>query len=122
MLASLLITGMLMAYPPSEVPPTYWSYRCAQNEMEYVGDFELTAYTHTGSNCADGVYPCAGVTVACNDERLWHKNIYIDGVGYFYCHDTGGMADNVVDIFMDSYDECIQFGRQSAKVYIVDSE
>lgn len=122
MIAELLLCGMLYAYPPTEVPPTYWVNTCEEEpEMEYVGSFQLTAYTHTGNNCADGVYPCAGVTVACNDTRLWHKNIYIDGYGYFYVHDTGGMSNNVIDIFMDSYDECIQFGRKKdIKVYIVE--
>lgn len=89
-------------------------------EQTYIGTFELTAYCATGNPCADGVYPSVGYTVACNDSRLWHHWIYIEGYGTYYVHDTGGMASNVIDIFMGSYDECIQFGRQSANVYIVD--
>lgn len=121
-LATLLLCGMALGsvkcYPPSDVPPTYWVQDIENGE--YIGEFELTAYTHTGNACKDGVYPCAGVTVACNDQRLWHKTIRIEGYGDFYVHDTGGMSKNVVDIFMDSYDECIQFGRRSASVYILD--
>lgn len=121
-LATLLLCGMALGsvkcYPPSDVPPTYWVQDIENGE--YVGEFELTAYTHTGNACKDGVYPCAGVTVACNDPRLWHKTIRIEGYGDFYVHDTGGMSKNVVDIFMDSYDECVQFGRRSASVYILD--
>lgn len=90
-----------------------------ENTQEYVGDFELTAYTWTGSPCADGEYPRASHTVACNDPRLWHEWIYIEGIGTYYVHDTGGMSSNVIDIYMDDYDSCINFGRQYARVYIV---
>lgn len=88
--------------------------------MTYVGDYELTAYIATGNPCADGVYPSVGYTVACNDSRLWHKTIYIEGYGTYYVHDTGGMSNNVIDIFVGSYDEAIQFGRQYGSVYTVE--
>lgn len=87
--------------------------------QEYVGDFELTAYTWTGSPCADGEYPRASHTVACNDPALWHEWIYIEGYGTYYCHDRTGVSSNVIDIYMDDYNSCINFGRQYAKVYIV---
>ena len=84
----------------------------------YYGNKQLTAYCATGNPCADGVMPSVGYTVASNDPNLWHKWIYIDGVGDRYVHDTGGMSSGVVDIFMGSYDECIQFGRRNADIYI----
>lgn len=123
MLETILLTTMLYCYPPTDVPPTYWAYNYAQEEdREYAGNYELTAYTWTGNTCADGIYPCEGVTVASNDPALWHKTIYIDGYGIFYVHDTGGMSSNVIDIYMDSYEACVQFGRQSADVYIIEGE
>lgn len=85
-----------------------------------VGAYELTAYIATGNPCADGVYPEVGHTAACNDPELWHKWIEIEGYGTYYVHDTGGMASNVIDIFMGSYDEAIQFGRRTAEVYIIE--
>lgn len=89
------------------------------SNMSYYGCLELTAYTWTGNPCADGVFPSSGYTVACNNSDLWHKWIYIEGIGTYYVHDTGGMACGVIDIYMDSYDACIQFGRQSANVYVL---
>lgn len=86
----------------------------------YFNDFSLTAYCATGNPCADGVYPQTGYTAACNDPALWHKWIEIEGYGVFYVHDTGGMSSNVIDIFVGSYDEAIQFGRRSAGVYIIE--
>lgn len=86
-----------------------------------VGGYELTAYIATGNPCADGKYPSTWYTVACNDPSLWHKTIHIEGYGDFYVHDTGGMASNVIDIFVGSYDEAIQFGRRYAEVYVYDN-
>lgn len=87
--------------------------------MTFAGTYELTAYTATGNPTADGTMPSVGVTVACNDPALWHRWIYIEGYGTYYCHDTGGMSSNVIDLFVGSYDEAIQFGRRSANVYLV---
>lgn len=91
-----------------------------EDTKTYVGNYQLTAYIATGNPCADGAYPQTGYTVACNDPNLWHKWIYIEGYGTYYVHDTGGMPSNyIIDIFMGSYSEAIQFGRRSADVYIV---
>jgi 3D (Asp-Asp-Asp) domain-containing protein len=84
----------------------------------YYATYSLTAYCATGNPCADGVYPTVNHTVASNDRNLWHKWIYIEGMGTYYVHDTGGMSSSVIDIFMGSYSECIQFGRRSAKIYV----
>lgn len=119
LLLSLLKPPADKEYPcgmPSEIVEMYEEL----DQNEYYGDFELTAYIATGNPCADGVYPEVNYTVACNDPALWHRWIKIDGYGEFYVHDTGGMPSNVIDIFMASYDEAIEFGRRKAKVYIID--
>ena len=116
-----LLSTLGTYYFPTDVPPTYYAHLINDGEHKtYMGTYELTAYVATGNACADGVYPCAGVTVASNDSRLWHKTIYIEGYGEFFVHDTGGTATNVIDIFMDSYNDAIQFGRRSGEIYIIE--
>ena len=89
--------------------------------MTYLGCYTLTAYIATGSPCADGSYPQVGYTIACNDPSLWHQWIYIEGVGVRYVHDTGGMpTGTILDVFVGSYDEAMQFGVRSANVYLID--
>lgn len=87
----------------------------------YLGCYELTAYMWTGDPCADGVYPECGYTVACNDPSLWHRWIYIEGYGNYYVHDVGGMPTyNIIDVYLGDYDSCVQFGRRSANVYLIE--
>ena len=88
--------------------------------MYYFGKMATTGYLATGNPCADGSYPCVGWTVACNDRRLWHKTIYIEGVGTRYVHDTGGMPVNVLDVFVGSIEEAYAMTNNSRAVYIVE--
>ena len=123
MLATIgVLLGALSCCPPTDVPPTYYAEQVNDDEhRRYAGNYTLTAYTWTGNTCADGIYPCAGVTVASNDPKLWHKAVSIEGYGVFFVHDTCGSAsNNVIDIYVDTYDEAIWFGVQSAEVYIID--
>lgn len=83
----------------------------------YLGTYEITAYSWTGKPCADGVMPQEGVTAASNDPNLWHKWIYVDGIGDVYIHDTGGMGMGVIDIYMPSESDCVEWGRQTRDVY-----
>lgn len=93
-----------------------------ESSLTYYGYKELTAYEWTGNTCADGVYPQTGYTVASNDSNLWHRWIYIDGLGTYYVHDH--MADwvgsEIIDIYMGDVDTCNAFGRQEAEVYLID--
>jgi 3D (Asp-Asp-Asp) domain-containing protein len=89
-------------------------------KMVYFGNMATTGYLATGNPCADGCYPVAGWTVACNDRRLWHKTIYIEGVGTRYVHDTGGMPVNVLDVFVGSIGEAYAMTNNSRAVYVIE--
>lgn len=91
---------------------------------EYLGTYTLTAYcgceTCNGGNAgitAMGVEPSEGWTVACNSLPLGTQ-ISINGNTY-EVQDTGNMDDGTIDIFMNSHDEALNFGVQSADVYVI---
>lgn len=86
--------------------------------MTYLGDYQLTAYEWTGSPCANGNYPTEGYTIASNTLPIGTR-VYIEGIGERTVEDTGGMAGNVIDIYMGDPGTCVQFGRQSGAVYII---
>lgn len=88
-------------------------------DKTFLGSYELTAYEWTGNPCANGNYPSCGYTVACNSLALGTR-IYIEGYGEYVVEDRGGMPDNVIDIYMGDYDTCIQFGRRTANVYLIE--
>ena len=122
---TIVLALMITAIAP-DIPPTALVQE--GDTRTYYASYSCTAYEATGSACADGVYPCEGVTVASNDPNLWHKVIEISGTGtdwdgLYYVHDRGSMAvmgTTTIDIFIDSYSECKEFGRRTADIYIVD--
>lgn len=75
---------------------------------------EVTAYTHTGNPTASGEWPYVG-GVAANDFAIG-SILVIDGIEYVV-NDRSG-APHIIDIFVDTYDECMQFGRQYKEVYV----
>ena len=80
-------------------------------------EMELTFYTPTGNRTASGTIPQEGRTVASNSLPLGTK-VLINGNTYIV-EDRGGMADNVIDIFVESYEKAIQLGRQKAVVEVL---
>lgn len=80
-------------------------------------EVELTFYTPTGNRTASGTIPQEGRTVACNSLPLGTK-VLINGNTYIV-EDRGGMANNVIDVFVESYDKAIQLGRQKAIVEVL---
>ena len=94
---------------------------------------KATAYTSdrgdSGTICSTGMRAQVGV-VAVNPKRIpYGSKLYItspDGsyvYGYAIAGDTGGGERKhalVADLFMDTYEECIQFGRRTMNVYILE--
>lgn len=89
----------------------------------YMGNWHITAYTHTGNVCANGNYPTAGYTIACNSLDFGTE-VYIDGVGFRTVEDRGPgwLGSSWCDVFMDSYGECVAFGSQYHDVWVLNNE
>lgn len=96
----------------------FLSYTDPLESYEYLGNWLTTAYTHSGYACANGEYPEAYYTVACNSLPLGTE-IYIEGIGFRTVEDRGpsSMPYEWLDIFMDGYTECVQYGEQYRKVW-----
>ena len=100
---------------PSEPTPTDTSDSDISDNTGSI--FQLTAYTWTGNPMANGQYPYVG---ACASNYFPLGTVlYIEGYGTYTVCDRGGMANNVIDIYMETYEECIQFGRRSALVTVI---
>ena len=91
-----------------------------EEELEYLGTFEMTAYEWTGNPCANGNYPEVGYTVACNSLPLG-TTVYIDGIGYRVVEDRGAEwhGSNWMDLYLGDVDSGYDWGVRSVDVYIV---
>lgn len=78
---------------------------------------EVTAYTHTGGVMANGQYPYVGA-VASDDLPLG-TTVIINGSSYIVADRFGGGYSDMIDIFVDTEEEAIQFGRQYLDVTVV---
>ena len=89
----------------------------------FAGTWMTTAYTHTGNVTASGAYPTDGYTVATNSLPMGTK-LWISGIGERVVQDRGpsSMPDAWLDIFMDSYSSCVNWGARNVDVWIIPKE
>ena len=97
----------------------------------------LNASAYTASTCdkapgspgygvtASGAYATAWCTVAAGKGYPLGTIIYIPyfankpNGGWFVVQDRGGaIANNKLDVYMNTYNECIQFGRRNLECYV----
>lgn len=93
------------------------------SEMEFLGEWRVTAYAETGSPCANGRCPTEGYTIACNSLPFETK-VYIEGVGFRTVEDRGPawLGDQWCDLYLEEYDACVQWGDRMKRVWKVATE
>ena len=87
---------------------------------------EASAYLPTdgGGSCitATGLPATHGVVAVDPDVIPLGTRVYIPGYGVAIAADTGGMIEgDMIDLCMEDYDDCIQFGRRDIDVYILET-
>lgn len=89
-------------------------------DMEYLGEWRVTAYAETGYPCANGNYPIVGYTIACN-SLPFGTEVYIEDVGFRTVEDRGPawLGDQWCDLYLGDYDSCVAWGDQTKKVWRV---
>lgn len=82
---------------------------------------EATYYTWTGCKTATGTWPQEGRTVAVDPKVIpLGSKLIINGQSGYVAEDTGGaIKDNVVDIYLSSYSQCVHLGRRQVTVEII---
>lgn len=87
------------------------------NDVDAARVMNVSAYTHTGNVMANGEYPYVGA-VASDDLPIGTK-VRVNGQEYVVKDRFGGGYTDRLDIFMDTYDEAIEFGRQWLNVEVL---
>ncbi len=102
------------------------------SKLEYIGEFEGTAYTPSVEECsnnlgytASGKPIIAGVSVAV-DTKYWKlgTKFYVEGLGYVVAMDTGNAVKGKYrfDYAVFDRDYAFKLGRQKWNVYLVKEE
>ena len=86
---------------------------------------EATAYLPTDGSpeglTASGMAARRGVVAVDTDVIPLGTRLYIPGYGEAIAADTGGaIYGERIDLCMESYDECMDFGRRDVTVYVLD--
>ena len=86
---------------------------------------EASAYTiHCGSGTgltSIGLVPVRGIVAVDPHVIPYYTKMYVPGYGVAMAGDTGGaIVGNRIDLFMDSYEEAINWGRRDVQVYILE--
>lgn len=92
-------------------------------EMEYVGDYRVTAYAYYeggGENyaTASGATPVPYYTVATGNEFDFGTVLYIEGIGEVEVQDRGGFDEGIIDLHIGDT-PMSEFEDKTRAVYIV---
>lgn len=110
---------MVVAYGIGGTPVT--AARHLPGKVKKVMTMEATAYTHTGNPTATGIYPYRGIVAVDPKVIPLGSKLYVEGYGYCEAQDTGGaIKGDRIDIFLDTKEECFQWGRRLVQVYVLE--
>ena len=93
------------------------------NDFRYqeVKTVEATAYHMPNSRTATGTIPRVGVIAVDPEVIPLGSVVYVEGYGFAVAEDTGGaIKGDRIDIYLDSEEECIQWGRRDVTIYIIE--
>ncbi len=87
---------------------------------------EASAYLPTdgGGDCitASGLPARHGVVAVDPEVIPLGTRLFIPGYGFAIAADTGGMIEgHMIDLCMEDYDSCMEFGRRDIDVYVLES-
>jgi uncharacterized protein YabE (DUF348 family) len=84
-------------------------------------NMEATAYTHTGNATFTGTMPYVGIVAVDPKVIPLGTKLYVDGYGFAKAADIGSaIKGNKIDLFMDTREQALKFGRRTVKVYILE--
>ena len=96
-------------------------------EPIYLQEYEITAYCPCAECCgksdgitASGTHATAGRTIAADTRYFDYGDKLLIGGKEYIVEDCGGaIKGNKIDVFFNSHEEALEFGRQFQDVYVV---
>lgn len=112
--------------PPKELKEREEAKTVSRNtERKTAQVFEATAYCSCVRCCgkSDGITK-SGVkvhkgTLAVDPKVIpLGSKVYIEGMGWFIAEDTGNFSGRRVDIYMETHEKALQFGRRNVNIIL----
>lgn len=127
MVAKNLLERVLVKKPVSQIVLAGTSQTVSRGNQTINFEKSLTvsatAYTHTGQNTYTGIAPKVGIIAVDPKVIPLGTRMYIDGYGYATAMDIGGsIKGNRIDVFLDTKEECMKWGRRKVQVFILARE
>lgn len=96
-----------------------------EHNYSYYIDVVATAYTHTGNRTYTGTVAEVGVIAVDPRYIPLRTNVYVIGdygdYGVCRAEDIGGGIKRYrIDVFLDTEEECIEFGRRNMRCYVLE--
>ncbi|MGL4762531.1 MAG: 3D domain-containing protein [Sarcina sp.] len=96
------------------------------NTATYKETLHVEATAYSGSTITamglNAVRNPNGISTIAVDPRVipLGSKVYIPGYGYAIASDTGGaIKGNIIDLYMSSHQECVNWGRRNITIYVV---
>lgn len=103
-----------------------FSKELVMNSTAYTADFQSTGKRPGDKGfgiCYTGMTAQVGVVAVDPNFIPLYTKLYIDGYGYAVAGDTGGaIKGNKIDLFLNTSEEAINYGRKNVTVYILEDQ
>ncbi len=104
----------------NSIPVAEEGFELAKMNISLTLKVEATAYTYTGNKTATGVEPREGLIAVDPKVIAMGSKLYVEGYGYAIAADTGGaIRGNKIDVFFPTFRQCIDWGRKSVQIYVL---
>ena len=108
---------------PEDEPAEPVIEETAEPEMEYIGDYRVTAYAFYEGNgenyaTAGGYEPVPYWTCATTSEFPFGTILFIEGIGEVQVQDRGGFPEGIIDLHI-GWDSMDSFEDKTRAVYVV---
>ena len=104
----------------NSIPVVEEGFELAKMNISLTLKVEATAYTYTGNKTATGVEPREGLIAVDPKVIAMGSKLYVEGYGYAIAADTGGaIRGNKIDVFFPTFRQCIDWGRKSVQIYVL---
>ena len=128
--ASANTSGSTTSTTPSAPTTPVYVAADANGSYQYLGEYLLTAYCPCPICCgkysnmenpvtASGARPTAGLTIAAPSNFAFGTKIMIDGQVYVVQDRGGAITGNHFDIYFNTHQEALNFGRRITSAYLV---